>query len=95
MVAVFVDGGELVLGNGFEAEPVGFVELETELVLGNDFEAEPVVLGNDFEAEPVGLVEFAGWVVLKAVTECEAAEQTACAVAVQIMSTLRVSPTTG
>jgi hypothetical protein len=71
------------------------VELETELVLGNDFEAEPVVLGNDFEAEHVGLVEFAGWVVLKAVTEFEAAEQTACAVAVQIMSTLRVSPTTG
>jgi hypothetical protein len=98
MVAVFVDGGELVLGNGFEAEPVGFVELETEpVVLGNGFEAEPVVLGNDFEAEPVGFVEFAGWVVLKAVTEFETAEQTGCAVAfaVQIMSTLRVSPTTG
>lgn len=54
-----------------------------------------LVLGDDFEAEPDGFVQFAGWVVLKAVTEFETAEQIASAVAVQIVSTLRVSPTRG
>lgn len=54
-----------------------------------------LVLGDDFEAEPDGFVQFAGRVVLKAVTEFETAEQIVSAVAVQIMSTLRVSPTIG
>lgn len=38
-VAVFVDGGELVLGNYSEAEPVGFVQSVVWIVLTavNDF----------------------------------------------------------